>query len=591
MSFSSSALSALCVFLGVLLTGCATLDDESDGNDGQWSTFAVQIGTPPQVVRLLPSITGNAIWTVWSYACEQSSLLDCPAARGGVFNLSASATWETEGNYSLPLSPQHYLPYSGAATLGFDNITFGWNNQGGESLDNQLVFAYVTDDFFVGSIGLSPQPTNISSFNDPIRSIIGALRQDNLIPSMSWSYLAGASYYSFPVMSFGSLTFGGYDANRLNINANLTLAGGSDQYRPFLLGVDSITTGGTEMLTEPIITALDSLTTQIWLPISACQAFEASFDLVWNETYELYLLSEDQHSALVAKNASVTFTLSTGSSNSTDRLNITLPYGAFDMKASPPLAGDETYYYFPLKQAANETQYTLGRTILQEIYIVANYEWGYITLYEAVYPESSVQADIVPICAQNATNCINPTTPGTKSHRLPAGAAAGIVIAAILVLAAVCAAVWLKCFKKPKTERPLSEGEGGSICEIQTTSEAVGPVGAAEKPPELDGRVLGSPRSELEGCYKHGTPSSVEDSGYTTASQRGGTSSSGGRLSPSLGRGRQEPLEAGGGELREFGDAEVHELSGETRSFVNRSELEGSFPHHELPGSTRWPTG
>jgi hypothetical protein len=83
----------------------------------------VQIGTPPQAVRLLPSITGSTIWTVWSYACTLSDLLDCPAARGNVFNMSASRTWETEGNYSLPLNPQHYLPYSGGAVLGFDNIT------------------------------------------------------------------------------------------------------------------------------------------------------------------------------------------------------------------------------------------------------------------------------------------------------------------------------------------------------------------------------------------------------------------------------------------------------------------------------------
>jgi len=96
---------------------------DRDGNDGAWSTFAVQIGTPPQAVRLLPSITGNAIWTVWSYACELSDLTNCPSARGDVFNISASTTWEGEGNYSLPLNPQHYLPYSGGAVVGLENTT------------------------------------------------------------------------------------------------------------------------------------------------------------------------------------------------------------------------------------------------------------------------------------------------------------------------------------------------------------------------------------------------------------------------------------------------------------------------------------
>jgi hypothetical protein len=94
-----------------------------DGNDGAWSSFAVQIGTPPQAVRLLPSITGNSIWTVWTYACAQSDSSDCSSLRGNLFNISASSTWKDEGNYSLPLNPEHYLPYTGVTAVGFDDLT------------------------------------------------------------------------------------------------------------------------------------------------------------------------------------------------------------------------------------------------------------------------------------------------------------------------------------------------------------------------------------------------------------------------------------------------------------------------------------
>jgi len=48
-----------------------------------------------------------------------------------------------------------------------------------------------------------------------------------------------------------------------------------------------------------------------------------------------------------------------------DTVRIVLPYAAFDLKAEYPLV-QNTSYYFPLKHAANETQYTLGRTFLQE---------------------------------------------------------------------------------------------------------------------------------------------------------------------------------------------------------------------------------
>ena len=428
----------------------------------------------------------------------------------------------------------------------------------------------------MGVFGLSPAPTNISSFNNPIPSIVGSLRQSGLIPSTSWGYLAGASYHSYPLLGLGSLTIGGYDASRLNANANLTLAGGTDPFRPFLLGLDSIITNNTKMLMEPIVTALDSITTQLWLPISACHAFESAFDLVWNETYQLYLLSDAQHSSLVAKNASITFTLSTGLVGSTERLNITLPYAAFDLKASPPLAGSDTFFYFPLKRAANDSQYTLGRVILQEIYIIADYDWGYTTLYEAVYPELSVKPQIVAICPPNTTTCNDTPKPSGISRELPAGATAGIVIASILVCVAGVAAIWFKCFRKSRSIASLTEGEG----ESQPTSMATYSVGTSETP-ELDSKALGSPRSELQGYFMPGRLDWEQDGEYKSVSQGRAQSSRAGGLSLSSGRGRDETSETG--------TRNLHELYGEElQTSANPCELVGSSPNHDLPVSTMW---
>ena len=44
---------------------------------------------------------------------------------------------------------------------------------------------------------------------------------------------------------------------------------------------------------------------------------------------------------------------------------IVLPYSSFDLVMIPPAVSTETRY-FPLLRAANDTQYTLGRTFLQE---------------------------------------------------------------------------------------------------------------------------------------------------------------------------------------------------------------------------------
>ena len=68
--------------------------------------------------------------------------------------------------------------------------------------------------------------------------------------------------------------------------------------------------------------------------------------------------------ALMAQNASVTFTLGNRKSGG-PTINITLPYASFDLVASFPVYPNSTRY-FPLKQAANDSQYALGRTFLQE---------------------------------------------------------------------------------------------------------------------------------------------------------------------------------------------------------------------------------
>lgn len=336
--------------------------------------------------------------------------------------------------------------------------------------------------------------------------------------------------------------------------------GGSDPYRPFLLGIESITSGGNPLLSTPIITALDSLVTQIWLPVSACKAFESAFGLVWNDTYQLYLLDDSQHSALVAKNASVTFTLSTGNGNSTDRLDITLPYAAFDLKASPPLAGNQTVNYFPLKQAANETQYTLGRTFLQEVYVLADYDHGLITLYEALYPDSSVQSNIVAIYPSNSTAY---NSSQSNSHKISTGPTVGIVIGAIVIV--VCVGIGIRMHRKKR--RPDSTATDG-------TSIVYPEI---EKQPELDGEQMPGRRNELEASSdgRDETLTPELAAGYTSPQQ---TPSRDGRTPSSREQGHSGPG------LSESGGAAPHEMPGQ----YSRPELEGDPIVPELYGSTDW---
>ena len=120
----------------------------------------------------------------------------CNESRGGLFDATQSASWQSLGNYSLGL--EQNLGYFDTATYGLDTVALGFDNSmGGPTLDSQVVSALANDDYYVGVFGLGPQGTNISNFTDPHPSFLMAMHNESLIPSLSWAYTAGAQYRKF----------------------------------------------------------------------------------------------------------------------------------------------------------------------------------------------------------------------------------------------------------------------------------------------------------------------------------------------------------------------------------------------------------
>ena len=143
----------------------------------------------------------------------------------------------------------------------------------------------------------------------------------------------------------------------------------SDISRDLVVGLQSIefsdaVTTNNNLLDQGILTFIDSSVPHIWLPMQTCQAFEDSFGLKWNSSIERYLVNGTQHDQLQKQNASVSFIIG-DDVNGGSTVNITFPYASFDLNISAPFV-DTDQYYFPLRRAANYTQYTLGRTFLQE---------------------------------------------------------------------------------------------------------------------------------------------------------------------------------------------------------------------------------
>ena len=338
-----------------------------DGNDGPWSSFTLQVGTPAQDVKIFISTAGYQTWVVLPQGCTAADPANCVALRGGEFSPSQSSTWvlnngSSQGYFELALETN--LGYSGNGEFGYDTVTMGWQGSGGPSLQQQVVAGIATKEFYLGIFGLAPQPSNFSNFDSPVPSYITNLKHQSVIPSLSWSYTAGNRYRFNKVL--GSLTLGGYDTSRFIPN-DVSFAFNEENIRDLTVNIEAITTTAsgtnTTLLSTSIAAFVDSTVPYIYLPLDVCENFETAFGISWNGSVQAYLVNDTLHTSLVVQNANVTFTL--GNSTIGHAVDITLPYAAFDLIAEYPLMPNATRY-FPLMRAANDTQYTLGRTFLQE---------------------------------------------------------------------------------------------------------------------------------------------------------------------------------------------------------------------------------
>ena len=375
----------------------------------------------------------------------------CINGRGLLFNPNSSSTWSQYGFFAL--DAEQNLGSSSSGRYGNDTVGLGIQGSGGPSLPNQIVAAYSTDDFYLGFFGVSPTSTNFTQQEQGIASYMTTLKNQNLIPSLSFGYTAGNKYRLKQVL--GSLTLGGVDSGRFTPN-NLSMSFASQKGRRLMVGIQSITSvdqNGTtsNLLANGIMALVDSTEAQIWLPVAACQAFEKAFGLTYNQTNGLYLVDNALHTQLQAQNASVTFTLGNSTSGG-ETLNITLPYSSFDLTLNPPAANiTSNTKYFPLRRAANDSQYTLGRTFLQEAYLTVDWERQNFSISECLFSQN-MQQNFVAIQSPTTT-----TKSGGSSTGKTVGIAVGVVVAVLVIVAAIGAYLWRKHKAKLESEKEQAE--------------------------------------------------------------------------------------------------------------------------------------
>lgn len=127
--------------------------------------------------------------------CLKADPSTCAQSRGALFNLNASTTWQDQGIYAVGLETNlpDYVGNYDNGDYGLDTLGLGLPGSG-PSLNNMVVAALATKDFYLGYLGLTTHPTNFTEFNDPHPTFLSTLKSSGKIPSLSYGYSAGAQY-------------------------------------------------------------------------------------------------------------------------------------------------------------------------------------------------------------------------------------------------------------------------------------------------------------------------------------------------------------------------------------------------------------
>lgn len=372
---------------------------------------------------------------------------ECEKLRGGLYMRNTSSTWKEFGQYELNTYLESRVGYDGEGLYGFDALSLGWTGDGMPTLDNQSIAGIITNNFTLGSLALNPRPINFTTYNTPIPSLLQNLRNanDTPIPSLSWSYTAGA--YNLAPKVFGSLVLGGYDRTRFEPN-ELVFPFGADISLDFQVALQQITSNVTNnsLLSTPIISYISTLVPDIWLPLDVCAAFQRAFGLSYNNNTEAFYVNSSQHALNLASNPVVSFHV--GPEINGNSTPIRMPYFNFylaDKDVGADQNSEEGGFRFPIRRAAKDTQFILGRAFLQSAHLSADFERNTFNLSQALYPSSSTKENIVPILPPGL---LNPDSNSgaddpSSSNKLSTGVIAGIAVGGVVVLAIVVTIAFL----------------------------------------------------------------------------------------------------------------------------------------------------
>ncbi|KAF2997076.1 hypothetical protein E8E13_002628 [Curvularia kusanoi] len=447
-----------------------------EGNDGKWSTFLINLnsdqdGINGQDFRVLPStyssltlVPGATEWC--DDACAQRRGVELRGGRQPEGN-QQDGSWSPDGQYAIPIPdwfPKEMVVTNGNLTLrgrwGKTQVGLGSSNKDSPVLTDRYAVSYLSEEFFLGFFGLANGVVG-SGPGATLETFLQQFRTSNNIATVSYGYSAGAWYRNNQNGALGSLVLGGYDQSRLGTPA-LTVRMPDAKNSSLIVGVPSmiyapntdVAKGEDESFTADcggFRANIDSTLPYLILPECICNHFEDKFGLDYDKTANLYFVNASSHERNLQQNGTIDFKIVEGPTDSSKYTNIRLSYSAFDQQISSRTGTNERTY-FPIKKSQNGL-FTLGRTFLQETYLIVDYERSNFTVAPAIYTGSTPQQNLQII--YNTT--YNPeASSSSSSSGLGPGAIAGTVVGIVVAfaIAGVIAFCWWRKQKNKQQEVP-----------------------------------------------------------------------------------------------------------------------------------------
>jgi hypothetical protein len=131
--------------------------------------------------------------------------MTCESSRGDVFNHNVSTNYIIKSIYNFGIAAA-FRDFGFATVLGqvgWDSVELDYPQKGNDIKNpnkvDHLTLVEITEWNYtwVGMFGLDVRPSNLSDLGGmkaPQDTLLRKLKQENLIPSLSWAYTAGSRW-------------------------------------------------------------------------------------------------------------------------------------------------------------------------------------------------------------------------------------------------------------------------------------------------------------------------------------------------------------------------------------------------------------